>query len=99
LLRVPPATPGAPMRCCAISIDVDSIACYYRIHGLGPAPIALGDVIMRRCVPRFAEIFARRNIRATFFVVAKDLDQHRPSVSADASLHARALIADLAAQG
>lgn len=87
------------MRCCAISIDVDSIACYYRIHGLGPAPVALGDVIMRRCVPRFAELFERRNIRATFFVVAQDLDQHRPSVSADASRHARALVADLAARG
>lgn len=87
------------MRCCAISIDVDSLDCYYRIHALGPAPAALGDVIMRRCVPRFAEILARRGIRATFFVVARDLDTQRPAVSAEASRQARDQVAALAAAG
>lgn len=84
---------------CAISIDVDSIACYYRIHGLGPAPAALGDVIMRRCVPRFAELLDRRGIRATFFVVAGDLDPHGPAGTEAAAAVARARVAALAAAG
>ena len=83
---------------CAISIDVDSIACYYRIHGLGPAPAALGHVVMSRCVPRFAEILDRRGIRATFFLVAGDLDPRGPGGSA-AAAEARARVAALAAAG
>ena len=59
---------------CAVSIDVDSIRCYYRIHGLGEAPEQLRDVIMRRCIPRFSAIFARRGMAATFFIVAEDID-------------------------
>jgi hypothetical protein len=59
---------------CAVSIDVDPIPCYYRIHGLGPAPDALRDVVARRALPRFAEVFARRGVEATFFLVGEDLD-------------------------
>ncbi len=61
---------------CAVSIDVDPIPCYYRIHGLdaGAAPRELRDVVARRALPRFAELFERRGIAATFFVVAEDID-------------------------
>jgi peptidoglycan/xylan/chitin deacetylase (PgdA/CDA1 family) len=61
---------------CAVSIDVDPIPCYYRIHGLdaGRAPPELRDVVARRALPRFAELFERRGIAATFFVVAEDID-------------------------
>jgi hypothetical protein len=59
---------------CAVSIDLDPIPCYYRIHGLGPAPDALRDTVMRCAVPRFAELFARRGLHATFFTVGEDLD-------------------------
>ena len=61
-------------RLCSVSIDLDPIACYYHIHALGPVPAGIGDLIMRRCLPRFAELFARRNIAATFFVVGRDVD-------------------------
>ena len=61
-------------RVCSVSIDVDPIRCYYDIHGLGPAPAALRDVILRRALPRFGELFARRGLPATFFVVGQDLD-------------------------
>ncbi len=64
-------------RLCSISIDLDPIGCYYRIHGLGAPPADLEDVILRRCVPRFAEIFARRRLAATFFVVGSDLALER----------------------
>jgi hypothetical protein len=58
----------------SVSIDVDPVPCYYRIHGLGPAPSELRDVVMRRCVPRFAELLARRRIAATFFIVGEDAE-------------------------
>ena len=83
-------------RTCAISIDLDPITCYYRIHGLGPAPDALRSLIMRRCVPRFADILARHEIEATFFVVAEDIDLDVHGADARAS---RALVADLVAAG
>ncbi len=83
-------------RRCAISIDVDPIPCYYRIHGLGPAPAGLRSAIMHRCVPRFAEVLERRGIRATFFVVAQDLDES--AVGAEAAV-SRELVRTLAAAG
>jgi hypothetical protein len=70
----------------AVSIDVDPVPCYYRIHGLGPSPAELRDVIMRRCVPRFAAWLARRQVRATFFIVGEDLD--RAGRATCAQLHA-----------
>ena len=81
---------------CAISIDVDPIPCYYRIHGLGPAPPRLRSAIMHRCVPRFAEALERRGMRATFFVVANDLDEN--ALGAEAAV-TRELVRDLAAAG
>jgi peptidoglycan-N-acetylglucosamine deacetylase len=60
---------------CSISIDLDPLPCYYRIHGLGPAPDGLRHVIMQRCVERFADVLAPRGICATFFVVAEELEQ------------------------
>ena len=58
----------------AVSIDLDPIPCYYRIHGLGAPPPELRDVVLRRAVPRLAEIFARHGVPATWFVVGEDLD-------------------------
>ncbi len=60
---------------CSVSVDLDSIECYYRIHGLGEPPARLRDVILRRALPRFAEVFARRGIAATLFVVGRDLEE------------------------
>jgi len=66
--------PGTPPRTCAVSIDLDGIACYYRIHGLGPAPIELEHVILERALPRAAQLFAARGIHVTWFVVGRDAD-------------------------
>ncbi len=57
----------------SVSIDVDGIDCYYRIHALGPAPVALRDRILTRGVPRFVEALAQRGLPATFFVVGQDV--------------------------
>ncbi|RMH44459.1 MAG: polysaccharide deacetylase [Deltaproteobacteria bacterium] len=75
---------------CAVSVDLDPLPCYYRIHALGPPPPALRGLILRACAPRFADVFAARGIRATFFVVGEDLD---------ADPAARAVLAELAAAG
>jgi hypothetical protein len=76
----------------SVSIDLDPVPCYYRIHGLGPPPEALADLVMRRAVPRFAEALAAAGLPATFFVVAQELDLAARGASARA---ARALVADL----
>ncbi len=59
----------------AINVDIDALHLYYRIHGL-PAPAA-GDAVWTRGVPRFAELFAELGVQATFFVVARDLEDDR----------------------
>ena len=60
------------MRTCSVSVDLDPLGCYYGIHGLGAPPRELAHVVLRRALPRFAELFARRRIHATFFVVGSD---------------------------
>jgi hypothetical protein len=60
------------LRTCSVSVDLDPIRCYYGIHGLGAPPRELAHVVLRRALPRFAELFARRRIKATFFVVGED---------------------------
>ncbi len=62
-------------RRCAISIDLDPLWCYFRIHGLGEPPAALADVVLRRALPRFLSIMQRRGISATLFVVGSDLER------------------------
>jgi peptidoglycan/xylan/chitin deacetylase (PgdA/CDA1 family) len=58
----------------SVSVDLDAIACYWRIHALpGEPPVDTRHVILRRCLPRFVDMFARAGIKATFFVVGRDL--------------------------
>jgi hypothetical protein len=70
---------------CAISIDLDAIACYYRIHGLGTPPAELAHTIYERAVPRAAALFAARKIHVTWFVVGKDAE-HAPNAERLATL-------------
>jgi len=74
----------------AVSVDLDGIGCYYRIHGLGPVPPSLPQVVLRRCLPRFAELFAGHGVKATFFVIGGDLADDPEG---------RAILADLARAG
>ena len=90
--------PGLP-RTCAVSIDLDGIACYYKIHGLGTAPVELEHVILERALPRAAKLFAGRGIHVTWFVVGRDADGALavPDVAARAANAAR--LGALAARG
>jgi peptidoglycan/xylan/chitin deacetylase (PgdA/CDA1 family) len=75
----------------AVSVDLDAVGCYYRVHALGEPPTGPGRrAILRRCLPRFAELFARHDLRATFFVVGADLEE---------DVEGRALLAELARAG
>lgn len=75
----------------SISVDLDSIECYYRIHGLPNLPVdEIRYVVLRRCLPRLAELFARHNLRSTLFVVGRDVHEDQQG---------RALLADLAEKG
>jgi hypothetical protein len=59
---------------CAVSIDLDGIDCYYRIHGLGVAPEELTHVILERALPRAAALFASKDLHVTWFVIGRDAD-------------------------
>jgi peptidoglycan/xylan/chitin deacetylase (PgdA/CDA1 family) len=82
---------GTPQRQVAVSVDLDAVACYYRIHALGEPPDGPArHAILRRCLPRFAELFARHDLKASFFVVGADLEE---------DAEGRALLAELARAG
>src|SRR4051812_8620251 len=59
-----------------VSVDLDAIECYFRIHALpGPPPESARFAVLRRCLPRLAELFARHGVRPTWFVVGRDLEE------------------------
>jgi peptidoglycan-N-acetylglucosamine deacetylase len=82
---------GPSDRRIGVSVDLDAVACYYRIHALGPPPTERARfAVLRRCLPRFVELFARHGLRATFFVVGADLEE---------DAEGRQLLAELARAG
>lgn len=75
----------------SVSVDLDAIACYHRIHALAEAPSeAARFSILRRALPRLGDLFASHGISATFFVVGKDLEEDPEG---------RAIVAELARAG
>ncbi len=61
---------------CAISVDLDEIACYYAIHGLSgakSAPRAVYDIALERLASWAREL----GIPLTLFVVGRDLENDR----------------------
>lgn len=66
------------MRRAAVSIDLDGLGCYYRIHALGTPPAELAHVILERALPRAAALFASKHIHVTWFVIARDIE-HAPN--------------------
>ncbi|MBC8132029.1 MAG: polysaccharide deacetylase family protein [Deltaproteobacteria bacterium] len=75
----------------SVSVDLDAVDCYWRIHALpGAPPEDARCAILRHCLPRFAELFARAGIKATFFVVGRDLID---------DVQGRRLLSDLASDG
>jgi peptidoglycan/xylan/chitin deacetylase (PgdA/CDA1 family) len=59
----------------AVSVDLDEIDNYAAIHGLSGSLAVAHDAVYQKAVPRFAALFAARNMPATFFAVGRDLDK------------------------
>ena len=83
-------------RMCSISVDIDPLSCYHRIHGLAPPNPSTQHGIFSQCVPRFAEILERRGIQATYFVLGEDLDIAKFGTHAE---NARKMLGQIAAGG
>lgn len=62
-------------RLAAISVDLDSLTHYCRIHGVPETALspAAHELVATRAVPRFLELLARSSVPATFFVIGADL--------------------------
>lgn len=71
-----PSPQRRPRRLC-VSVDVDALALYRQIHGIqvdhGPSSDGAADPAWTVGVPRFLALFERLGLRATFFVVTRDL--------------------------
>ena len=75
----------------SVSVDLDAIECYHRIHALSEAPSETArNAILRRALPRLGDLFARHGVRATFFTVGRDLQ---------ADAEGRSVLADLTKAG
>lgn len=72
---------------CSVSIDIDTLACYAQIHGLGSSVSSPGssptegqgqgiaDTVYSHALPRFLDMFASYGIQATLFVIGQDVVQ------------------------
>jgi peptidoglycan-N-acetylglucosamine deacetylase len=75
----------------SISVDLDAVECYHRIHALGDGPTGEARfAILRRALPRLGDLFARHGIAATLFTVGRDLEDDGGG---------RRILADLAKAG
>lgn len=74
-----------------VSVDLDDVACYHAIHGLRDATADECDIVLQRCLPRFLDLFAKTQVRATFFVIGRDLQRDLVGSRRGAELLRRAL--------
>jgi peptidoglycan-N-acetylglucosamine deacetylase len=74
-----------------VSVDLDDVVCYHDIHGMdAPSPSML-PLVLERCLPRFLDLFEELGVRATFFVVGRDLQRDRAYGGRGADVLRRAL--------
>jgi peptidoglycan-N-acetylglucosamine deacetylase len=64
----------------SLSIDLDALEHYHRIHGL-PAPPPGDDPVYGKAVDRFGELCARLGLRGTAFAIGRNLDEPRASAA------------------
>jgi peptidoglycan/xylan/chitin deacetylase (PgdA/CDA1 family) len=70
------------VRAASISVDLDSLSHYCRIHGLDDSLLDTGarQLIYTVALPRFLELFSRLSVPFTLFAVGEDLQE--PAVQA-----------------
>lgn len=61
------------MRLCSISVDLDEIPNYHRIHGLAAPGAATASLVYQRALPRLLEWASRKRLPLTLFCIASDL--------------------------
>lgn len=60
-----------PGRSTAVSVDLDDLGCYYAVHGV---PGEARRLALVHWLPRFLQLFETLRIKATFFVIGRDLE-------------------------
>ncbi len=65
------------MALASISVDLDSLPHYCRIHGLDEDMLddRARRLVYERAIPRYLELFERLGIRGTFFAIGEDLSE------------------------
>jgi len=58
-----------------LSLDLDDLACYHAIHGLDEPPAEHARLALEVWLPRFLDLFAELDVRATIFVIGRDLER------------------------
>ena len=75
------------MRGAAITIDVDSLRFYRKIHGLAPVPES-EDPVYSLAVPRFFQLIGELGVPATLFLVGQDAPRYATQFAAARGLGA-----------
>ena len=65
-------------RTASVGVDVDALKHYYRIHGIDEAKA--NNQAWSIAVPRFLDLFAKHEIKATFYCVAEDLAEYPENI-------------------
>ncbi len=73
----------------AISVDLDSLPHYCRIHGLDEGMLGLSArrLVHEVAIPRFLELFSRLSVKGTFFAIGEDLSDDACAKAVRASHH------------
>jgi peptidoglycan/xylan/chitin deacetylase (PgdA/CDA1 family) len=58
-----------------VSLDLDDLTCYHAVHGLPEPSAAQAGLALECWLPRFLDVFAELDIRATIFVIGRDLER------------------------
>jgi hypothetical protein len=72
-----------------VSLDLDDLSAYYAIHGLQAVPRV--GLALERWLPRFLDVFAKLEVRATIFVIGSDLEHDLQTHGRGAAVLRRAL--------
>jgi hypothetical protein len=65
----------------ALSIDLDGLEHYHRIHGLAERPTGGDDPVYGAAVERFGELCARLHVRGTAFCIGRSLEAPRAAAA------------------
>lgn len=74
-----------------VSVDLDDPSCYHAIHGLPPPRDTEAGAVLERALPRFLDLFAELGVRATFFVIGRDVERDLGAGGAGAEVLRRAV--------